>query len=371
MSSDPTTSAKARDTRFTRRTLLLSLPALAAARSLASAQGTAGAGGTLKIRALNHMTLNVSDPKRSLEFYQGLFGMPVHAHQGATTLLRVGSGPQFIAISGSGAGGAVGINHYCVTVENFNVDRVLQVLASHGVTRAESTGGGLSGGPMKVRVRMRGPESGGAPGGTPELYVGDPDGIVVQLQDPKYCGGGGVLGDACTPEPAPKKGLIQLEEYNHFTIFSTNAQRSNQFYKDVFGAGIRSYQGPTAPTMAVGDTVQFVMFTGGGGGGRAGAPAAPPRPASINHVCLNMKNFNPDQVIKTLESYGIKPRETQTGPVPPLRHYISMRMPNRGGAPGGTPELYFTDPDGILLQLQDVTYCGGGGFLGEVCPPVA
>jgi catechol 2,3-dioxygenase-like lactoylglutathione lyase family enzyme len=350
------------ETRFTRRSLLLSLPALAAARAVLGAQGAAS---TLKIRTFNHMTISVSDPKRTLDFYQGLFGMPVHAHQGATTLLRVGDGPQFIAVSAAGAN-AVGINHYCLTIEDFNVDRVLKVLADHGVSKADASGG-MSGGPMKVRVRMRGPESGGAPGGTPEIYVGDPDGIVVQLQDPKYCGGGGVLGDVCSPEPTSKKGLIALKEYNHFTIFSTDAKRSNQFYKDVFGTGIRSYQGPTAPTNAVGVGNAFLMYTGGG----APAPGAAPRPASINHVCFNLENFNPDQVIKTLESYGIKPRESQPGPVGPMRHYISLRMPNRGGAPGGTPELYFTDPDGILLQLQDVKYCGGGGFLGDSCPPVS
>ena len=28
----------------------------------------------------------------------------------------------------------------------------------------------------------------------------------------------------------------------------------------------------------------------------------------------------------------------------------------------------FTDPDGIVLQLQDVSYCGGSGYLGDVCP---
>jgi hypothetical protein len=43
-----------------------------------------------------------------------------------------------------------------------------------------------------------------------------------------------------------------------------------------------------------------------------------------------------------------------------------MRMPNRGGAPGGTPELYFTDPDGIRLQIQDMRYSGGSGYLGDV-----
>ena len=30
--------------------------------------------------------------------------------------------------------------------------------------------------------------------------------------------------------------------------------------------------------------------------------------------------------------------------------------------------LYFTDPDGLRIQLQDVAYCGGGGYLGGVCP---
>jgi hypothetical protein len=81
-----------------------------------------------------------------------------------------------------------------------------------------------------------------------------------------------------------------------------------------------------------------------------------------------MESFNPDQVIKTLETFGVKPRGSAPGPVGPLTSYISMRMENRGGAKEGTPELYFTDPDGILLQLQDVSYCGGSGVLGNLCP---
>ena len=34
-----------------------------------------------------------------------------------------------------------------------------------------------------------------------------------------------------------------------------------------------------------------------------------------------------------------------------MRHYISMRMENRGGAKEGTPELYFTDPDGNPFEF--------------------
>jgi catechol 2,3-dioxygenase-like lactoylglutathione lyase family enzyme len=348
-----------------RRDFLKSLPMLAAApRLLAQPAGAP----LIPVRALNHMTLSVSDPKRSLDFYQGLFGMPIQARQGQTTLLRIGAGPQFLALSGAGANGKPSINHFCLTTDNFDADRALAALAKVGVTRAEATGGGLSGGPLKARVRMRGPESGGAPGGTPELYFGDPDGIVVQLQDTTYCGGAGVLGSSCgAPEPAPKKGLLAVRDLSHFTISATDAARSNKFYQDLFGLEVQARQGPTAPLLGVGSGVQFLMFTGNPGG-NAAAPPATPRPAGINHVCMNMDSFKPDEILKTLESYGIKPRGTTPGPPGPMVSYVTMRMENRGGAKDGTPELYFTDPDGLLIQLQDVKYCGGSGYLGDECP---
>ena len=57
--------------------------------------------------------------------------------------------------------------------------------------------------------------------------------------------------------------------------------------------------------------------------------------------------------------------------MPPMRHYISMRMENRGGFKDGTPELYFTDPDGILVQIQDSKALRRWRIPGDSCPPVA
>jgi len=72
--------------------------------------------------------------------------------------------------------------------------------------------------------------------------------------------------------------------------------------------------------------------------------------------------------MKALESYGIKPREPGArGRAGPLLSYVTMRMADRGGSPDGTPKLYFTDPDGILIQIKDLKYCGGSGKMGEVC----
>lgn len=157
---------------FSRRQFLCSLPGLAVAPRVMAQTGNA----PIRVRALNHMTLTVSDPTRSLEFYQGLFGMPIQARQGTTAILRIGSGPQFLALSAAGASQTPGINHFCLSVENFNVDRIIAILQERGVRRADAAaaGGSASGGPMKARGRIRGPEAGSAKEGTPELYFGEP-----------------------------------------------------------------------------------------------------------------------------------------------------------------------------------------------------
>jgi hypothetical protein len=95
-------------------------------------------------------------------------------------------------------------------------------------------------------------------------------------------------------------------------------------------------------------------------GGRSDTPA----PASIHHGSFNIRSFDIDKIRQALTGFGLAPCDRQSGP---LVHYVSLRAPARGGAPGGTPELYFTDPDGILLQMQHFTYCGGGGYLGNEC----
>ena len=103
-----------------------------------------------------------------------------------------------------------------------------------------------------------------------------------------------------------------MRDLSHFTINVADAQRSNAFYQELFGLSIRARQGP-APLLAIGPTVQFIMFTGGAGVARGGANAAPPRPPRIDHLCLNMEGFDPDKILKSLEEYGIKPKGSTPG----------------------------------------------------------
>jgi catechol 2,3-dioxygenase-like lactoylglutathione lyase family enzyme len=327
---------------MTRRNLLLSLPGFALAHRVFAQEQAA----PLAVRGIHQVTLAVSDLGRSLEFYQALFGMPVQARNGGTILLRVGDGAHFLALTEAGSG-PPRIDHFGLAVENFDVDRVLGTLSSHGVTRAEA-GGGLGGGPMRVRQSNR--------AGTPELHMGDPDGLVIQLQDPSYCGGGGPLGARCAPvEASPTRGSIALRGMSHLTINVPDPEATNAFYQAAFGMNIQAYQA-ASPLMGVGPGVHFLMFIGAGASGAA----------RINHACLNLENFNVEDIQGELEGHGITPRGGPGG-TGPMKHWISLRMPNRGGAPEGTPELYFSDPDGLSIQLQDVAYCGGTGYLGGVC----
>lgn len=324
-----------------RREFLLSLSALALSPPALLGQAPAG---PIKTRALNHVTIRVADLKRSVDFYQRVFGMPVQAMQAAITVLQVGTGPQSHIIAPAGAGGTPEINHFCMTVEGFDANRMLKT-----VTELGATGG---------RIRMRGAKDGGAPEGTAELTFRDPDGILVQIQDVGYCGGAGGRGDVCqAARAATSKPPIAVRTLSHVTLTVTDPQRSVAFYQKLFGMPLQTRQGPTT-LLSIGSGPSFVAF--------GGSPTAKP---AIGHICFTVENFDADRIMKTLADAGVK---TVNGPGGgPLTAWVRQRGPeNNGGGRGAkaTPELYFTDPDNLMMQLQDVRYCGGSGPLGEVCP---
>lgn len=339
-----------------RRRFLASLPALVAAPRLLAQPAAA----QIRVNGLSQLTLTVSDAQRSIDFYQGLFGMPIQARQGTTTLLRIGAGPRFLAIVPARAGERPSISRFGMGVEQFDIDRVVSTLARHGVTPADpADAASASGGALKVRVTTR--------GNTREVFVGDPSGIVFQLHDASYCGGTGPLGNVCEIQAAPKRGLIALKDMSHFTINATDP-RTQGFYQETFGFGVRAYQA-TTPGYAVGPGVHFLMFIGGGpAGARGGPPGGAPAGSRIDHACMSLESFNVDGLLKTLADYGIKASENTGRSGGPLTSWVSLRLEARGGAPvTGTPELYFSDPDGLSIQLQDTKYCGGGGYLGDSC----
>jgi catechol 2,3-dioxygenase-like lactoylglutathione lyase family enzyme len=337
--------------RISRRKLLCALPAIALApRLVAGAIQTSPPG--LGVERLLGFGIRVPDVARSVDFYQELFGMPVQARSGGSVWLRLGDGPQFMSVHPTVAGEPARIAHICLSTPGFEVDRLVGTLGELGIERIDPPAPG----PASMDHAMKSWVV-RTDGRAPELYFGDAFGLVIQLQDPAYCGGSGALGEVCDGVEAVPPGQIALRDLSHFTVFGSGA---GPFYEEAMGFAPQAYQA-TTPALGVGDGIQFLMFAGGGGRGRGGAPAAA---ATIHHASFNMNGFVVEDLTARLSGHGLTPDTRDSGP---LVHYVSLRMPERGGAEGGTPELYFTDPDGLLMQIQDSSYCGGGGLLGDIC----
>jgi catechol 2,3-dioxygenase-like lactoylglutathione lyase family enzyme len=152
--------------RLTRRELLGALALLATAATEEPVRPSVG-----KVHQMNHVSIFVPNVKKSVAFYQDTLGLPVLTHQDQGINLNTGVG--FLGIYPASAGSTSGsIHHFCLGVEGFEADAVVKALKERGVAAA---------------IRMRGE--------TKELYFTDPDGVRVQLQDTKYIGGAGVLGD--------------------------------------------------------------------------------------------------------------------------------------------------------------------------------
>ena len=307
----------------------------------------------VRAAALNHSVLSVSDPERSVEWFQGLFGMPKVAEYRDSTILRVGSGPQFLSILNK-ASDKTGIAHFAIGVEGFDPGDFADRLRALGYAEAGSPG------PGTFAVTERGPKNGGAKAGTKEIIIGDPDGLLVHIVDISFSHGAGRLGNESPASSRPKGGLIQLRELNHCTLGITDADKSKAFYQSIFKMPIEAYQGASA-VYRIGRYGSIVLFP------LSSDPAAASLPPVIDHTCYAVEDYNFNVVRNSLSAYGLEDLGDTFRAKGPLQHYYTSRRPDRGGEPLGSFEIYFTDPDGTVFQLQDYNYCGGGGTNGEIC----
>ena len=135
---------------ITRRQLIQGLSMLmAAGTSAASAAQPAGLQGT----GIDHVSILVDDMQRSATFYQSVFGMTPVSEDKPNQILRLGMKKAIVSLRKEGQGGVV--DHFAISVENFNREAVTQRLATHGLTPQQNVQFGF--------------------------YIKDPDGVVVQI----------------------------------------------------------------------------------------------------------------------------------------------------------------------------------------------
>jgi len=144
------------------------------------------------------------------------------------------------------------------------------------------------------------------------------------------------MGKSATATQSPNPP-IAARTLNHVALRVSDVQRSQEFYQRLFGFSVQNTRGST-PILPVGSGPEYLALSAARNG------SSP----SIYHYCFGVEGFNPDAIMETLAEHDVEGRVSMQG--------------------GSVPLLYFHDPDGIEVQLQDVSYCGGEGPLGNVCP---
>jgi catechol 2,3-dioxygenase-like lactoylglutathione lyase family enzyme len=136
---------------LTRRQLIQGLSTLIAAGSSSAAR--AAQTGGLRGTGIDHVSILVNDLQRSATFYQSVFGMTPLSEDKPNQILRLGTKRTIVSLRHEGPAGVV--DHFAISVENFNRDTVTERLASQGLTPQQNVQFGF--------------------------YIKDPDGVVVQI----------------------------------------------------------------------------------------------------------------------------------------------------------------------------------------------
>ncbi len=334
---------------ITRRELLLST--LAAAVWVPNVdlgrarRGASGDQSNLPVRVLtlNHVSFGCADLPSTVAWFERVLGIPRHAFQDygggglGQTVLRAGvDPPAYMALSQRSPESLNAPRtrrpHFCWGIEDFNVHRILGALAE-----------------------MRAPAQSVLREGTTINGVNfdGPDGAPLQFNPVIACGGVGFLGEVCDEsavavrqpgDPPP----IQVRTMNHIKYYVTDLPSALAWYQKLTDMEIVTYQeraegprtagyeGPPIPVLRIGAGPQHLALVEGSG------------PEAFRlHVGMGVDDFDPDQVMRRLEEHGVTAE-------------IRMRE-------GVTPEILVDAPDGVRIQLQDVSYCGGTGPLGNVC----
>jgi len=136
---------------LTRRELIQGLTMLTAAG--AAAPVAQGQNARIQVASIDHVSIQVSDLPRAVDFYRKMFGMPVTSETKEQQIVRLGTGRTMVSLSRRDPAGIV--DHFAIGIESFDEDRVAQELRARGANPQRTLGTGF--------------------------HITDPDGIPVQV----------------------------------------------------------------------------------------------------------------------------------------------------------------------------------------------
>src|SRR6266849_2233343 len=219
----------------------------------------------LQAAALDHFNIRVSDVAKSAAFYHKLFGgellrvrsIPANPTSPPGEAFYLRTGESYLVISPAFAQSPPGLDHICIGLRNYDPEMTKTELEQNGFTPQRSND---------------------------DLWVRDPDGLLIQLRSP---GGWGRLGATRGALPAPPE--ITAHDVPAFTPTAINEislsvldlKRSGGLYGRLFGPEAELPASSRGRTIKIGDMVLSLLPPGTSSGTLAGP--------GLDHIGVGVK----------------------------------------------------------------------------------
>jgi len=137
-----------------------------------------------------------------------------------------------------------------------------------------------------------------------------------------------LLGGATSTSAAQTSAVARAETINHVSIAVSDVERSAEFYQSLLDLEVVSRPGNGGINLGLGSSFLGLY--------------ALPDPGRAHHFCLGVDGYDADRLAERLRRAGLEPSVDRS----PLNRTT------------GGDQLYFTDPDGTVVQLCENGYQG-------------
>jgi catechol 2,3-dioxygenase-like lactoylglutathione lyase family enzyme len=253
-------------TKLDRRHLLKNLAFVTAAAGLRAL----GAPKSLRGTAINHVSYQSADYKKTRDFYVDLLGFQVSDED--DNQLYLWAGDALISAKNMPMAKAPFIDHFGLTVEPWDLNSVESALNERG---------------LAVRVSRNDPHD--AQGKS--VFTRDPNGYNLQL---------GAKDLEIKPAPVVSRAPLKAVGLNHIVCRCPDYKRTRTFYAELLGAPVSNDDGEQA-YLWFGDA--FILL-------RNSAEGSAPR---IDHAAWTLADWDADRVLAELKRHGLDARPDAAG----------------------------------------------------------
>jgi catechol 2,3-dioxygenase-like lactoylglutathione lyase family enzyme len=230
-----------------------------------------GAGKGLRGTAINHVSYQSADYKKTRDFYIDLLGFQVSDEDDKQ--LYLWAGDTLISAKNSPATKVPVIDHFGFTVEPWDLESVEAALKERG---------------LMVRVSRNDPHDAAGK----SAFTRDPNGYNLQL----------CARDLETkPAPASSRAPLKAVGIDHISYQCADYGKTRDFYTELLGVPVSKDDGQQA-YLRFGDA--FMVVRNGASGS-----AAP----LIDHVAWRLADWDRDRVSAELKKHGLEARPDATG----------------------------------------------------------